>query len=140
MKNAAFSLFRKSMLPALVAGLALAVMNPTGAEAQQRGGGSRGGGATQSRGGQGGGSSSRSFQGGGSFRGGEGYRGEGYRGGGFAGGGARVYVAPRYGYGFYYGAPYSYGYVAPPPPCGFYDRFGYFHPDPACYYGPAYRY
>jgi len=55
-----------------------------------------------------------------------------YRGGGYYRGGA------YFGYG--YAAPYAYGPAysyAPAAPCGYRDRWGYWHPT-ACYYGPGY--
>ena len=67
-----------------------AIMSST--TVQARGNGSHGGG----------------FHGGG-FHAGGGFRGGGFRGGGFHGGGfhARVFIGPRFGYG-YYGYPYGY--------------------------------
>ena len=68
------------------------------------------------------------------FRGpvrGSGY-GRGYDGGSRFSVGFGVY--PRgYGYGYgSYGPAYGYGY-APVCRSGFYDRYGYWHPNPACY-------
>jgi hypothetical protein len=82
-----------------------------------------------------------------SFRGGGGFRGHAERGGGWGEGGGhfdrgRGWDHDRYrgGGGLYfgYGAPYYYGYGSGyyDPACGFYDRWGYWHPYPGCYADP----
>lgn len=119
----------------------------------EHGGGSRGGhGFSQGGRGYGGG---RQFRGGGRGFGGGAYRGGGgyyggrgyYRGRGFEGrnfrGGHRDwddYGRGYYGGGLYfgYGGPYAYGYA--PGACGYYDAWGYWHPDPACYSPYSYGY
>ncbi len=124
MKNKLAGLFGKAALPALVAGAVLAI-GPVSAMAAERGGGheghySGGGVSGRSYGGE-----HRGFSGGREFHAGRDFDhhdyDRGYRGGAYFG----------------FSAPYSYGYAAPNP-CGYYDAYGYWHADPACYSGPAY--
>ena len=46
-----------------------------------------------------------------------------------------VVVRPSYRPGVVFGYGNRGYYTPPPPPCGFYDRWGYWHEDPGCYYG-----
>jgi len=118
-------MFMKFGLPALVLGGLLTLLSPAAALAQHRGGGySRGGGHGYSGGGVGRGFSGRSY-GGGGYYGGRGWGGyDRFR---HYGGGGGLYVAPySYGYAPYYGP----GYCNSP---GYYDRWGYWHPNPGCY-------
>ncbi len=147
MKNLTGSVLRKTTLAAVAMAAFLCLANPDIASAQRRGAGA----APGARGGQQGGGSYRGssrpyapdhYRGSGGgyrdggYRGG-GYRGEGYRSGGYRGYRPNYYYGPSFGYGYGYG--YSPAYVAPA--CGYYDRWGYWRSDPACYYdyyGPAY--
>jgi hypothetical protein len=142
----------------------LAIAVPSGAFAQRGGGHGGGGGHAVAGGGFRGGAVAGGFRGGavgGGFRGGYGggyyggYRGGfygGYRGGwGFGLGFGYPYYGYGYGYGYpYYGYPGYYGYPAysapvysapaynAPPPCGYYDNYGYWHSYPGCYSGGGY--
>jgi hypothetical protein len=136
MRNRLLNIFGKTALPTLIAGLALVFANPAAALAEGHGGGHGGGGGGGSH--YSGGGRSFSDHGGGAYRGGGGYAYRGgdqvYRGGYYRGGGGYYRGGGLY-LGF--GAPYAYGYapVLAPAPCGFYDRNGYWHADPACYNG-----
>jgi hypothetical protein len=125
MKNRLFQIFGKSALPTLIAGMILAFGSPVCAMAEGHGGGHSGGRSFSG--------SARGFSGGGrDYHGGRDYdRGRDYRGGGYYRGGGF-----SFGYGVPYSYPYySYGYAPAPAPCGYYDRLGYWHANPACYNG-----
>jgi hypothetical protein len=132
MKKALSKFFGQAALPTLLAGAVLMLMSPAGAMAENHGG-RHGGGHGYSGG--------RSYGGGGYYRGGE-QRGGGYYrgGGGYNRGGG--YYRPRYRGGFSFGfglaAPYTYGYTTGA--CGYYDAWGYWHENPACYTGPGVYY
>ena len=128
MRNKLTNVFSKSALPALVAGVVLAFGAPAAALAESHSGGhGNGGGAHYSGGGARGFSGGSAYRGGGQYRGGARYE---YRGGdrdyrgGYYRGGTGLYL----GFG---GAGYGYA----PGACGFYDAYGYWHADPACYTG-----
>jgi hypothetical protein len=118
----AASMLRKFGLSALLVG-ALLTLSPAAAVAREHGEGGRGYSHGQSF-------SGRGYSGGRGYYGGRDHdrRGWGdhdrdryYRGGGF-------------GFGFY-SAPYSYGPRYYNSGCGYYDRWGYWHPTPCAYPG-----
>jgi hypothetical protein len=124
-------LFKSITFPALLLALFLA-LSPA-VMAQHRGGG----GGDRSFQGQRG-FSGRQFNGGGRI--------QNFSGRSFDGGrdGGRRFVPNRRGYWYgFYGVPYygygGYGYYYPPRycnPAGYYDYWGYWHPDPRCGYDP----
>jgi hypothetical protein len=133
MKRSLFGLLKKSTLPALVVGAALALASPASVLAAGHGGGGghgggfSGGGHAFSSGGRSFSGGARGFEGGGRAYGGAvrgGYYGGGYRGGYYGGG---YYGAPLLGFGFSAGYPAN--------SCGYYDQSGYWHANPACYSG-----
>ena len=161
MKNLSLNIFgESSRLAAAVMVAALCLATPFVASAQQRGGGNRGsasgfGGARgNSGGGNRGGNFNRGNSGewnhGGNFNRGNsgGERNEfrrdhdrhernegrsyGNRGSNFYFGFGPSYAYRPYGYGYGYDSSY---YRTPAPSCGYYDRWGYWRTDPACYDG-----
>jgi hypothetical protein len=107
----------------------LLLMAPAAVLAREHGGGHGGRGYSGGRAYSGRGFAYRG--GGRGYIGGRGFEGRGYR-GYYYGGGPSFY----FGYGApYYYSPYSYA----PGGCGYYDAYGYWHADPACYANPYYN-
>ena len=106
----------------IVLAVGLVMTGATPLLAQHHGGG----------GGHGGGFGGHGFGGGHGFNGGNAFNGGQFHGG-------PVYRGPHYyrypGGGIYfgYGSPYPYYYNQG---CGYYDQWGYWHPDPGCYNYP----